>query len=79
MPEIDGYEVVRQLKSTPTLQAIPIIAVTAYAMVGDRDKMLAAGFDGYMSKPITPETFVTQIEKILAQVGNYRPQDNDVV
>ncbi|MBP7999451.1 MAG: response regulator [Chloroflexi bacterium] len=79
LPEIDGYEVVRQLKSTPTLQAIPIIAVTAYAMVGDRDKMLAAGFDGYMSKPITPETFVTQIEKILAQVGNYRPQDNDVV
>jgi CheY-like chemotaxis protein len=44
---------------------IPVIAVTAYAMVGDRDRVLAAGFDGYIPKPINPETFVGEIEVFL--------------
>ena len=58
---MDGYEVARQLKADPALRAIPLVAVTAFAMVGDRDKVLAAGFDGYLAKPINPETFVRQI------------------
>src|SRR5688572_25610401 len=51
MPEVDGYEVIRQAKASEIMRKIPVIAVTAFAMVGDREKMLAAGFDGYLSKP----------------------------
>jgi len=62
---MDGYEVARWLKSHPTLRTIPLVAVTALAMVGDRDKMLTAGFDGYIAKPIAPETFVGEVEAFL--------------
>ena len=65
LPGIDGYEIARQVKSDPSLSSIPLIAVTAYAMVGDRDTVLAAGFDGYITKPITPELFVGQVEAFL--------------
>ena len=67
MPDIDGYEVIRRLKLDPKLVAIPIVAVTAYAMVGDRDRVLSMGFSGYMTKPINPETFVKEVEKFLPQ------------
>jgi two-component system cell cycle response regulator len=66
IPKIDGYGVAQRLKSHPRMRSIPLLAVTAFAMVGDRDKVLAAGFDGYISKPIEPETFVTQIESFLS-------------
>ncbi len=65
MPDLDGYQVAEQLKGRTELQDVPLIAVTAYAMVGDRDKILKAGFDGYLTKPIYPETFVKQIEVFL--------------
>ncbi len=65
LPKLDGYGVVKALKQDSRLKSVPIIAVTALAMVGDRDKMLAAGFDGYISKPIAPETFVSQVEEFL--------------
>lgn len=65
LPTLDGYEVARQLKRHPALSKIPLVAVTALAMVGDRDRVLAAGFDGYISKPIAPETFVGQVEAFL--------------
>lgn len=65
LPKLDGYGVVHALKSDPTLSHIPVIAVTALAMVGDREKLLAAGFDDYISKPIEPEIFVGQIENLL--------------
>jgi CheY-like chemotaxis protein len=66
LPVMDGYEVARRLKIDPAVQRIPLVAVTALAMMGDRDKVLRAGFDGYISKPIAPETFVTQVEAFLA-------------
>jgi two-component system cell cycle response regulator len=62
---MDGYEVVRRIKSDPALKKIITIAVTAHAMVGDGDRILAAGFDGYLAKPIDPETFVGQVESFL--------------
>lgn len=62
LPRMDGYEVARQLKRDPAMRAIPIVAVTAFAMVGDRDKVMAAGFDGYIAKPINPETFIQDVE-----------------
>lgn len=65
LPKMDGYGVLQQLKSEVALRTIPVIAVTALAMVGDRQKLLAAGFDGYLGKPIEPELFVGQCEKYL--------------
>jgi two-component system, cell cycle response regulator len=65
LPILDGYQVARWLKSHPNLRAIPLVAVTALAMVGDRDKVLAAGFDGYIAKPIDPQIFVGQVERFL--------------
>ena len=65
LPKMDGYEVAKELKGDPELRWIPLVAVTALAMVGDRDKVLAAGFDGYISKPIEPELFVKQVEAFM--------------
>ena len=64
LPGMDGHAVARTLRGIPALSAVPIIAVTSYAMVGDREKVLAAGCDGYIEKPIDPETFVASIEDI---------------
>lgn len=66
LPKLDGYAVISALKQHPALHAVPAVAVTALAMVGDREKLLSAGFDGYIGKPIEPETFVLQIERYLA-------------
>lgn len=60
LPDIDGYRVLRTLRAHGT--AVKIIAVTAVAMVGDRERTLAAGFDHYMPKPINPRTFVDEVE-----------------
>ncbi len=66
MPKIDGYEVLRLVREDPGLRHIPVIAVTAFSMVGDRERVLAAGFDDYHSKPIEPENIVGQMEQHLA-------------
>lgn len=65
MPEMNGYELAQALKAESALRSIPLVAVTAFAMVGDRDKALAAGFDAYVAKPIEPEEFITGIERLL--------------
>jgi CheY-like chemotaxis protein len=64
---MDGHEVCRQLKSDPVLRSIPLLALTAYAMVGDREKMLAEGFDGYLSKPVNPEQIMDQLAPFLSR------------
>ncbi|HKJ82938.1 MAG TPA: response regulator [Mariprofundaceae bacterium] len=66
LPLMDGYEVARALRQIAVLQHTPIVAVTSYAMVGDREKCIVAGCDGYLEKPIDPETFVTQVEVFLS-------------
>ena len=65
LPVMDGYEVARQLSGNTETQDIPIVAVTSHAMVGDREKTIAAGCTGYIEKPIDPETFIDEIEKYL--------------
>lgn len=65
LPLMDGYEVARQLRQIDAVKEIPIIAVTSYAMVGDREKSLAAGCTGYLEKPINPMTFIDEIRKYL--------------
>jgi len=66
LPGMDGFAVLAALKTEPLLAGVPILAVTALAMAGDREKVLAAGFDGYISKPIEPESFVAELEAFLA-------------
>src|SRR5215211_3055169 len=73
LPRLNGYEVARWLKSHPGLRAIPLVAVTALAMVGDRDKVLAAGFDRYISKPIDPQTLVALVERLLQHTSGVTP------
>lgn len=63
LPTMDGYAVARAIREHGPLQATPIIAVTSYAMPGDRDKALEAGCNGYIEKPINPDTFVAEVER----------------
>ncbi len=65
LPHMDGYAVARELRGIPALHNTPIIAVTSYAMVGDREKSLAAGCNGYLEKPINPDSFVAEIARFL--------------
>jgi two-component system cell cycle response regulator DivK len=66
LPQLTGFEVVEQLSAAPQWRCVPLIAVTASSMLGDRDRVMRAGFDGYISKPIVPETFVADVEAFLA-------------
>ena len=65
LPGVDGYGVAKALKGDPSLAAVPVIAVTALAMVGDRERILAAGFDGYITKPIDPQRVVGELDAYL--------------
>jgi CheY-like chemotaxis protein len=65
LPMLDGYAVAAELRKDPALRDTPIIAVTSFAMPGDREKVLAAGATDYIEKPIDPNTFVDQICKHL--------------
>lgn len=65
LPGMNGFEVLAAIKAEPGLAAVPVLAVTALAMAGDREHVLAAGFDGYISKPIEPDSFVAELEAFL--------------
>jgi CheY-like chemotaxis protein len=65
MPIMTGYEVVERLRDGSTWRRVPLVAVSAFSMPGDREAALTAGFDAYQSKPIVPETFVRDIESLL--------------
>ncbi|MBU1342223.1 MAG: response regulator [Proteobacteria bacterium] len=65
LPEMDGYAVAAELKKYKELEHVPIIAVTSYAMVGDRERVLSAGATAYIEKPIDPDTFVMEIKRYL--------------
>jgi|SRR6267378_4637080 len=62
LPDMDGFQLLSRLKADPALQSIPVVAVTAYAMPGDRERVMRAGFSGYVPKPIEPENFVRVAE-----------------
>ncbi|MEA3308836.1 MAG: response regulator [Chloroflexota bacterium] len=65
LPSVDGYELTRQVREIPELQGIPVIAMTANVMHGDREKTLEAGCDGYIPKPIDVDALPHQIKKFL--------------
>ncbi len=65
LPTMSGHDVARTLKADPSVSAIPIIAVTSYAMPGDREEVMAAGCTGYIEKPIDPDTFIERMESFV--------------
>jgi two-component system cell cycle response regulator DivK len=73
LPTMDGYSVARALRQNEALRQIPIVAVTSYAMPGDREKALEAGCTGYIEKPINPDTFVAEMERALSRPPEGRP------
>lgn len=69
LPVMDGYEVARGLRQMAATSGVPIVAVTSHAMSGDREKAFAAGCNGYIEKPINPDTFVAEIERFLPRAS----------
>ena len=66
LPYLDGYEVTKHLRALQDFQQTPIIAVTAYSMTGDREKVMRKGFTDYLAKPITPRKLVDKVEQYLS-------------
>lgn len=69
LPDVSGTEVLRWLRENDTTRTIPVIAVTSYAMSGDRQRLLVAGCNGYIEKPIDPERVVHQIRRIMEELS----------
>jgi CheY-like chemotaxis protein len=74
LERMSGLEAAAVLGADPELRSIPRVAVTAYAMVGDRDRVLKAGFHGYIAKPIEPTTFASQIKAFFVQGARRSPE-----
>jgi len=70
LPLMDGYQVARELRNREALRKTPIVAITSYAMTGDREKALAAGCSHYIEKPIDPDTFAAEIERAMPPTGS---------
>ncbi len=71
LPDIDGLEATKRIRASDANGNIPIIALTSYAMAGDRERSIAAGCTGYISKPIDVKTFIIEIEKYLSIPQDY--------
>jgi CheY-like chemotaxis protein len=67
MPVLDGYGTVRKIRENPGFATLPVLAVTAYAMQGDKERILSSGFDGYLSKPINPTLLFQELERLLSK------------
>jgi CheY-like chemotaxis protein len=65
LPLMDGYAIAGELRKHPELKDVPIIAVTSYAMIGDKERIMKAGASGYIEKPIDPDTFISQMMSFL--------------
>jgi CheY-like chemotaxis protein len=73
LPIMDGYTVARELRKHKPLATTPVIAITSYAMSGDRENAIAAGCSGYIEKPIDPNTFIKQV---VVYLNSYKPGNN---
>lgn len=76
MPVLDGWGVINKMQSDPVLKNIPAIALTAHAMVGDRERAVAAGFHNYLTKPLTVETFIQDLVNLLVDIPELANQLN---
>jgi CheY-like chemotaxis protein len=70
MPVLDGFAVVGKIRENPRLAQLPVVAVTAYAMQGDREKILNAKFDGYLSKPVNSQSLAEELDRLLNKGTN---------
>jgi len=73
MPLLDGFGVVQQIRENPRFGSLPVVAVTAYAMQGDREKILSSKFDGYLSKPVNARSLEEELDRLLSE-----PADHDI-
>jgi two-component system cell cycle response regulator DivK len=69
MPLLDGFGVIRKIRENPRFASMPVVAVTAYAMQGDREKILSSKFDGYLSKPVDARSLTQELDRLLSQQG----------
>jgi CheY-like chemotaxis protein len=69
MPVLDGFAVIRRIRENPRFAWLPVVAVTAYAMQGDRERILNSGFDGYLSKPVNPSALTKELDRLLTKEG----------
>lgn len=76
MPEMDGWDFIDAVQKDATLAEIPVIALTAHAMVGDRERAIAAGFHNYLTKPLTAQTFMADLVKLLIDIPELVPYLN---
>lgn len=67
MPVMDGFAVIRRIRENPRLAKLRVVAVTAYAMRGDQERILNSGFDGYLSKPVNPSFLAEELARVLAK------------
>ncbi len=70
MPEMDGWELLKAIRASEDGQRVPVIALTAHAMVGDKERVMEAGFDGYLGKPLKMFTFLEELTKCLNHIGS---------
>ena len=75
MPLLDGFGVIRKIRENPRFASMPVVAVTAYAMQGDREKILSSNFDGYLSKPVDARSLVQELDRVLSRQGEQVPAD----
>jgi two-component system, cell cycle response regulator DivK len=76
MPKVSGWDLIKQLQDDRATLDIPVIALTAHAMVGDREKAIAAGFHNYLSKPLTPSTFMRDLLALLVNIPKFAAELN---
>jgi CheY-like chemotaxis protein len=76
MPVLDGFAVVRRIRENPRLAMLPVLAVTAYAMQGDREKVLNSGFDGYLAKPINARALEGELDRLASKPDGQKASRN---
>jgi CheY-like chemotaxis protein len=67
MPVLDGFGVIRKIRENPCLARMPVVAITAYAMQGDREKIMQSGFNGYLSKPVDARSLAEELKRLLSR------------
>jgi CheY-like chemotaxis protein len=78
MPVLDGFGTIKAIRENPSLSSLPVLAVTAYAMRGDRERILDSGFDGYLSKPINPTALDQELQRFFkSDSSNDAPEGRD--
>ena len=76
MPVLDGFATIKKIRENPSLSSLLVLAVTAYAMRGDREKILDSGFDGYLSKPLNPSALEQELERLLKKGASKSAPEN---